>query len=152
MDGFTRAILRGAALPTAIAGVVAAVVAGVAQGWPGAIGAALGAVVVVVFFMAGQLVLAAVLRSNPAMGMSVAMALYLVKIGVLMALLLLLQGVTAFNTKSFAFTILVCTRVWTAAEVWVFARSKVLVVDPDTVPDAVAQYAAQNSDMEADRP
>jgi ATP synthase protein I len=144
MDEFTRAIVRGAALPTAVAGVLATAVAGIVGGAPAAVGAGLGTTVVIVFFMAGQLVLASVLRSNPAMGMSVAMVLYLLKIGVLLALLLLLQGVTAFDTKAFAFTILVCTLVWTAAEVWVFSRSHVLVMDADPVPPAVQRYAQEN--------
>lgn len=151
MDGFTRAIVRGAALPTAAAGVLAAVVAGAVIGTAGAVGALLGALVVVVFFMAGQLVLASVLRSNPAMGMSVAMVLYLIKIGVLLALLLLLQGVTIFDTKAFAFTILVCTLVWTAAEVWVFAKSNVLVVEPDKVPEGVQRFADHAADMQSRR-
>lgn len=145
MDTFTRAILRGAALPTLIAGLIAAGVGAAVGGSAAAIGALLGVAVVIVFFMAGQLVLASVLRTNPSMGMSVAMVLYLLKIGVLLALLLLLQGVTAFDTKAFAFTILVCTLVWTAAEVWVFGKSKVLVVEPDNVPEAVKEFAEMDA-------
>jgi ATP synthase protein I len=104
-----------------------------------------------VFVLAGQFVLARVLRSNPAMGLSVAMVLYLLKIGVLLIMLLLLQGATAFDTKAFAFTILVCTLVWTAAEVWVLATSKVLVVEPDNVPPAVREYADEAKKYESGR-
>jgi ATP synthase protein I len=149
MDGFTKAILRGAALPTGVAGLVAVGVAAFAGGVPAAVGAALGTAVVLAFFLAGQFVLASVLRNNPAMGMSVAMMLYLVKIGVLLVLLLLLQGSTAFDTKAFAFTILVCTLVWTAAEVWVLAKTQVLVVEPDNVPDGVRRFADENAAYEA---
>ena len=109
MDDFTKMILRGAALPTAIAGAAAAIIAGATLGSPAAVGALLGTVVVVIFFTVGQLILAWVLKHNPMMGMSVAMLLYIVKIGVLLGLLLLLVDVTAFNTKAFAMTVLLCT-------------------------------------------
>lgn len=137
MSAFTRTIVRGAALPTLVVGLVATGIAWAVSGSAAAVGAILGTIVVVAFFMAGQLVLGWVLENNPQLGLTVAMTLYLVKIGVLLALLMLLQGTTAFDTKVFALTILVCTLVWTIAEVWIFSRSKVLVVDPDQVPDAV---------------
>ena len=38
---------------------------------------------------------------------------------------------TAFDTRVFAATIVACTLAWTVAEVWVFARTKVLYVDPE---------------------
>ena len=34
------------------------------------------------------------------------------------------------GTKVFALTIVACTLAWTVAEVWIFARTKVLYVDP----------------------
>lgn len=145
MDDFNRSILRGAALPTLIAGLGAMVIAWFVGGMPAVVGAALGTAIVLGFFLAGQFVLASVLRNNPAMGTSVAMLLYLLKIGVLLVLLLLLQGVTAFDTRVFAFTILICTLVWTAAEAWVLAKSKVLVVTPDDVPEGVQQFAKDTS-------
>lgn len=141
MGAFTRAILRGAALPTLVVGILVTVVAWLAAGSAAGIGALLGTVVVVAFFMAGQLVLGWVLANNPQLGLTVAMTLYLLKIGVLLALLMALQGVTAFDTKVFALTVLVCTLVWTIAEVWVFSRTKMLVVDPDNVPEAVRHEA-----------
>ena len=148
MDDFTKMILRGAALPTAIAGAAAAIIAGATLGSPAAVGALLGTVVVVIFFTVGQLILAWVLKHNPMMGMSVAMLLYIVKIGVLLGLLLLLVDVTAFNTKAFAMTVLLCTLVWTAAEVWLFSRTKVLYVEPDNVPAALKQPGMQRSDVD----
>ncbi|MFN8126818.1 MAG: hypothetical protein U0R64_09980 [Candidatus Nanopelagicales bacterium] len=139
MDQFTRTIIRGAALPTVVVGLVITAAAWALQGSPGGIGALLGTVVVVVFFMAGQLLLGAVLKHNPQAGLMVAMTLYIVKIGVLLALLLMLQGTTAFNTKAFALTILACTLVWTICEVVIFSRTKVLYVEPDNVPPAVQE-------------
>jgi beta-lactamase superfamily II metal-dependent hydrolase len=70
-------------------------------------------------------VLGNVIKSNPSMAMSVAMLMYLVKVAVLFALMLAFKHTTAFNTKVFASTILLCTLVWTAAEMWAFSTGKV---------------------------
>ena len=85
---------------------------------------------VLVFFSVGQVVLGAVLKNNPQNAMLVAMTLYLVKIGVLLGLLLVLQDATFFAPKVFAAVILACTLTWTFVEVWVFSKTKVLYVDP----------------------
>ncbi|MCH9815589.1 MAG: hypothetical protein K0U64_03925 [Actinomycetia bacterium] len=137
MDNFTKMILRRAALPTAIVGLAIAVVVWLAMGTAAGIGALLGVAVVIPFFTVGQVVLARIMQNNPAMGMTVAMMLYLAKIGVLAILLVILADVSAFDTKVFAVNILVCTLIWTMAEVWTFANTKVLYVDPDNVPDTV---------------
>jgi ATP synthase protein I len=142
MDRFTGMILRGAALPTAVAGVAVGLIALLASGSSALIGALAGTAVVIVFFLIGQFVLASVLRTNPQMAMPVAMALYVAKIGVLLVLLLLLRDTTLFDTKVFALAVLVCTLVWTVAEVVILARSKVLYVDPADVPPAVREAAA----------
>ncbi|MEZ5114742.1 MAG: hypothetical protein R2737_00625 [Candidatus Nanopelagicales bacterium] len=128
------AIFRGAGLPALLVGVVAVVIGAVVAGGGGAVGAALGTVLVLVFFSVGQVVLGRVLRSNPQMAMTVALTLYLVKIGVLFMLLVLFQDTTAFDTKVFALTILACTLAWTVGEVWVFSRTKVLYVEPGSGP------------------
>ena len=112
-------------------GVVGTIIGSVVAGAPGFIGGALGTVIVLVFFSVGQLVLGSVLKNNPQNAMMVAMALYLVKIGVLLVLLLLLQDATFFAPKVFAAVIVSCTLAWTFAEVWVFSRTKVLYVEPE---------------------
>ena len=78
-----------------------------------------------------QIVLGAVLKNNPQNAMLVAMALYLVKIGVLLVLLLVLQDATFFAPRVFAAVIVACTLAWTFVEVWVFSRTKVLYVEPE---------------------
>lgn len=132
MQSVDTLVLRGAGVPTLLVGAVATVVSGLVVGTPGVIGAVLGTLIVVVFFSVGQLVLGRVLRDNPQLAMTVAMTLYLVKIGVLFGLIILFAGTTAFDTKAFGLTIVACTLTWTVAEVWLFARTKVLYVEPDT--------------------
>lgn len=126
-------ILRRAGGACLLVGLVSTGLAWVLTGVPGAIGGALATVIVLAFFSVGQLVVGSVLRTNPQMAMTVALMTYLLKIGVLFVLIILLAGTTAFNTKAFAAVIVACTIAWTVVEVWVFARTKVLYVEPDSL-------------------
>ena len=123
-------VLKRAGLLTVLVGAVITVFAAFISGSAGIIGAIFATVVVVVFFSAGQLTLGKVLRTNPELAMSVALVIYLAKIGILFVLIILFSDTTLFDTKVFAMTVVLCTLVWTAAEVWIFARTKVLYVDP----------------------
>lgn len=127
-------ILRTAGLVTLAVGAIMTIIGVVVSGMQGLIAGVFATVVVLVFFSIGQFVLGRVLANNPQIAMSVAMLMYLVKIGVLLVLLLLFADTTAFNTKVFAITIVLCTLAWTGAEVWIFARTKVLIVEPGSGP------------------
>lgn len=116
---------------TLLVGVVGTVIGAAVAGTPGLIAGLLGTVIVLVFFSAGQLVLGAVLKNNPQNAMMVAMTLYLVKIGILLVLLLVLQDATFFAPRVFAAVIVACTLAWTFVEVWIFSRTKVLYVEPE---------------------
>jgi len=133
MPSIDRLVLRVSIPVTVAVGIVAAVIGALVASDPGKalLGAAIGTVIVVAFFTVGQVVVGAVLRTAPQMAMSVALMVYLVKIGVLFIFIILFQGTTAFDTKVFALTIVACTLAWTVAEVWIFARTKVLYVDPE---------------------
>lgn len=132
MPSIDRLVLRVAIPVTVAVGVVAAIIGALVAADPGKalLGSAIGTLIVVAFFTVGQLVVGAVLRSNPQMATTVALMVYLIKIGVLLVFIILFQGTTAFDTKVFALTVVACTLAWTAAEVWVFSRAKVLYVDP----------------------
>jgi len=123
-------VLKRAGILTVVAGAIITVVSAIVAGSAGVIGAIFATVVVVILFSAGQLTLGKVLRTNPELAMSVALVIYLAKIGILFVLIILFADTTLFNTKVFAITVVICTLVWTAAEVWIFARTKVLYVDP----------------------
>jgi ATP synthase protein I len=132
MPSVDRLVLRVSIPVTVAVGILAAVIGVLVAADPGKalLGAGIGTFIVVAFFTVGQVVVGAVLRTAPQMAMSVALMVYLLKIGVLFVFIILFQGTTAFDTKVFALTIVACTLAWTAAEVWVFARTKVLYVDP----------------------
>jgi ATP synthase protein I len=128
-------VLRRAGLGTAVAGVIVVVISGIVAGSSGAVGAILGTILVIVFFSVGQFVLGAVLKSNPQMALTMALTLYLVKVGVLLLIIILFADTTLFDTKTFAAAILTGTLVWTVLEVWIFGTSKVLYVEPESSRD-----------------
>ena len=125
-----RLILRSAGVSTVVVGIIAAVIGGLLSGADGAVGAAVATVLVLAFFSVGQAVLGSVLRNNPELALTVALTIYLVKIGVLLVIIMVFADTTAFDTKVFAATVVACTLAWTVAEVWIFGRTKVLVVEP----------------------
>lgn len=131
MPSIDSLVLRRAGSVTLAVGVVGTIIAWATGGTPGLIAGVLGTVIVLAFFSVGQIVLGAVLKNNPQNAMLVAMTLYLVKIGVLLVLLLVLQDATFFAPKAFAAVIVACTLAWTFMEVWVFSRTKVLYVEPE---------------------
>lgn len=134
MPSVDRLVLRSAGIAALLVGIVGTVIGTAVAGNKGLIAGALGTAIVLVFFSVGQLVLGSVLKNNPQNAMMVAMALYLVKIGVLLVLLLVLQDATFFAPKVFAGVIVACTLAWTFVEVWVFSRTKVLYVEPGSGP------------------
>lgn len=133
-SGIDALVLRRAGLVTAIVGILGIAIGFLVAGASGGLGGAFATVLVIVFFSVGQFVLGSVLRSNPQMAMTVALMTYLVKIGVLFVLIIAFANTTLFNTQVFAATIVACTLAWTVSEVWVFARTKVLYVDPEARP------------------
>ncbi|MDI1288537.1 MAG: hypothetical protein PSX37_01125 [bacterium] len=131
MPSVDSQVLSRAGVLTFIVGVVATIIGGLVAGSQGVIGGALGTVLVIVFFSVGQLILGSVLKNNPQIALMVAMALYIVKIGVLLILLVVLQHATFFAPRVFAATIVACTITWTFVEVWYYSRTKVLYVEPE---------------------
>lgn len=117
-----------------IVGILAVVLAGVLRGWSGVLAAALGAVVVLAFFAVGQYVLGVILERNPESAMTAALVLYLGKVVLLFALIAVFRGFPAFDSRTFALTILACTLTWTFAEVWALGKTRMLVVEPGSGP------------------
>lgn len=122
-------ILKTAALPTAGLGCLAIALGGLVAGSTGALGAAVATAIVLTFFSIGQATLSGVLRRNPSMALNVALMIYLAKVALLLVFLLIFKDTTAFDTQVFGITILLLTLTWTGAEVWVFSRMNVLVVN-----------------------
>lgn len=130
-------ILGGAAIPTGIAGLAAIVAGLVLAGGKGALGSAIGAAVVLVFFSLGVLIVNHVARVNEQMLLVVGVFSYLVKLALVFALIVSLRGITVWSPRAFAWTVIALTLVWLAGEANVTLGARTSYVRPAaTVRDA----------------
>jgi len=128
-------VLKGAVIPTAAAGVVVILAAALLSGGKGALGAAIGLLVVAVFFTVSLVAVSYASRISPAVMMAAAIVTYAVKVLIIMALLKVFESATAFEPRAFGWSAIICTVVWTAGEMRGFVKTKMLYVDPSaTVP------------------
>ncbi|MEZ0073945.1 hypothetical protein [Planotetraspora sp. GP83] len=123
-------VLKGAAVPTLAAGLVAVILAAVLTGAKGALGAGIGVVLVAVFFTIGLAVVSWAGRVSPMAMMTAAVVGYVVKVLAIMAMLSAFDGTTAFNSRVFAISVIVCTLAWTVGEMRGFMKLKLLYVEP----------------------
>lgn len=125
-------MLLQCAVPTALAGVVAAVVSAALAGGKGAIGAAAGAVVVILFMGMGLVVLQRTAKSLPHLFQAMGLLLYTTQILLLAVVLMIFRDTTLFNTQAFAFSLLGAALVWVAAQARAHMKAKILYVEPDS--------------------
>lgn len=124
-------ILRGAAIPALAVGVLTALGFAFLRGIDGFVGAALGSVVVLVFFTLSWVIISKASESGPTVMMGAAFGTYLVKIVLLGVLLVSFRETSSFDFQAFAWAILVCTLAFMAFQVRAFLRQRVLYVDPN---------------------
>jgi ATP synthase protein I len=120
---------RHAAIVTAVVAVIALVVAFLLRGVPGLVGALVGAVIAGGLGWLGTWVMARTARATPAGVMLGAMTAFGAKILFMLVFLLLFQGTTLFDGRSFAFTMLAVTAAWILGEVVGFVRTRIPAVD-----------------------
>jgi ATP synthase protein I len=123
------AMQRYAVIVTAVVVVIALVAAFVLRGGSGVVGALVGAVIAGGLGWLGTWVMARTARATPAGVMIGAMTAFGLKILFMLVFLLLFQGTTLFDGRSFAFTILAVTVAWIVGEVVGFVRTRIPAVD-----------------------
>jgi ATP synthase protein I len=104
---------------------------GAIGGVKGLTGALLGVALVFVFFAISVIAVGRAARVSPQAMMITALATYVLKILALAVLVARFAGTSAFNSRLFGFTAIVCIVVWSIAQAIVSARLKVLYVEPD---------------------
>lgn len=115
------------------------------------IAALMATVVVLGFFALGQIGVQKVLANNPALGLNVALGVYLGQIVVLFVLLLALRDATFFDAKVFAGTIVACALVWTAMIVVSLSKRPQAYVEPESTlglsddPEVIARLKKDGS-------
>lgn len=124
-------VLRRSAVFTAVAAAVMVVLSTVLGGTKGLIGALLGVALVAIFFGISVVAVSRAARVSPQAMMITAIGTFIVKILVLAFLVARFAGTTAFNSKLFGFTAIVCILAWSIGQAVTTARMKVLYVEPD---------------------
>jgi ATP synthase protein I len=119
-----RTFVRSA-VPTAVAGALLVALGAVLHGAKGAFGGLIGVAVVTVFFALSLLAVNRAAKISPSAMYAAGMGTYLVKIVLLMVMVALFNGITAFDTHWFGLTALLCILVWSAGQVVTFVRTRV---------------------------
>jgi ATP synthase protein I len=124
-------VLKRSAVFTAAAAAVMVVLSTVLGGTKGLIGALLGVALVTIFFGISVVAVSRAARVSPQAMMITAIGTFILKIVVLAFLVARFAGTTAFNSKLFGFTAIVCILAWSLGQAVATARMKVLYVEPD---------------------
>ncbi|WP_030268022.1 hypothetical protein [Streptomyces sp. NRRL B-24484] len=135
MPSHDARIIRGAAIPTAVAGLIAAVIATAVVGTKGLIGALAAVLLVMAFFSFGQVALDRLTRNNPQILMAAALLVYTTQILLVAVVLAVFKNTTLFDTKVFGFTLLGCALIWTGFQVRGAMKAKIYYVEPEPRDD-----------------
>ncbi|MGC9380836.1 hypothetical protein [Streptomyces sp. MH13] len=125
-------ILIQAAVPTAVVGAVAVAIGGAVEGGEGAIGAVVGAVVVILFMGAGLYVLQWTAKSLPTLFQAMALMMYMAQIALMFIFIVLFKDTTLFHPKVFALSLLAGTLTWVAAQARAQMKARILYVEPES--------------------
>jgi ATP synthase protein I len=131
MSAYYAVILRRSALLTAPVALLMIVLGAILGGTKGLLGAVIGVGLVIVFFGISVLVVGRASKVSPQAMMAAAVGTFVVKILVLIILLSTFQNSTAFNSRWFGLTVIVCVIAYSAAQMVSAMRLKMLYVEPD---------------------
>jgi ATP synthase protein I len=127
---YARIVRRSAVTTAAVAAVMLAISAAVG-GTKGLVGGLVAIGVVTAFFGISILAVGRAAKVSPQIMMATALGTYLLKILVLLILVGQFQNTTAFNSRLFGLTAIVCVLAYSAAQVIWSMRLKVPYVEPD---------------------
>jgi ATP synthase protein I len=131
MSAQIASMARRSALMTAAVAAVMLAISALVGGGKGAIGAAIAVAVVGGFLGLTALAFFLGAKVSPQAMAGAGMAMYFVKILVLIVLVGTLSGSTAFSGLLFAVTVIVLVLAYQAALVVTWSRTKMLYVEPD---------------------
>lgn len=125
------AMLRGALLPSLVAGVLTAVAVVLWRGTEALAGAGIGLVVSVGFYASGMFLLSRLVRSaSPHAFFAVAMAVYLGQVLALLLVILAFKDADWVDGVALGVVALVVTIVWQVAAMLALRRARTPVYDP----------------------
>ncbi|MEV7691281.1 hypothetical protein ACFW1F_23020 [Streptomyces bungoensis] len=119
------------AVPAAAAGAIAVAVSAAVAGGKGALGAAVGTLLAVLFMGIGLYVLQWTARTLPQLFQAMGLMLYMAQLLLLLIFVAVFKGTSLFNPKAFAVALVVTTVVWMAAQARAHMKAKIFYIDPD---------------------
>ncbi|GHE09939.1 hypothetical protein [Streptomyces alanosinicus] len=119
------------AVPTAIAGAIAVAVSAAVAGGKGALGAAVGTVLAILFMGLGLYVLQWTAKTLPQLFQMMGLLLYVAQLLLLLIFVAVFKDTSLFNAKTFAVSLVVATVVWMAAQARAHMKAKIFYIDPD---------------------
>jgi ATP synthase protein I len=139
------ATLRGALVPTLVAGGLAAVVLGLVRGLAGGVSGLVGVAIAVVFFASGLLLMDKLVRDrDPMLFMAVGMAIYFAQVLLLLGVLVVAGKVESLDSWAAGVAMLVAVLAWQVGQVRAWRRARVPVYDPPV--EAPSGPVAEGSD------
>ncbi|MFD7700377.1 hypothetical protein [Streptomyces caelestis] len=133
------------AVPTAAAGAVAVAVSAAVAGGKGALGAAVGVVLAILFMGIGLYVLQWTAKSLPQLFQAMGLMLYVAQLLLLMIFVAIFKDTSLFNPKTFALSLVVATLVWMAAQARAHMKAKLFYVDPDSAKSDKSEKTGPSS-------
>ncbi|GGV24874.1 ATP synthase protein I [Streptomyces filipinensis] len=120
------------AVPTAAAGAIAVAVSAAVAGGKGALGAAVGTVLAILFMGIGLYVLQWTAKTLPQLFQMMGLMLYVAQLLLLLIFVAVFKDTSLFNPKTFAVSLVVATVVWMAAQARAHLKAKIFYIDPDS--------------------
>ena len=129
-------LVRKSLFPALIVAVICMAVAGATAGEKGVVGAAVGAVIVLLFFASSPLALGPVTKVSPQLSILVALTFFFTKVVALVALMVVLldpEGVGEHLDKNaLGGTVIVSTLAWTVFQIRAATKSRQPLYDLDS--------------------
>lgn len=133
------------AVPSAAVGAVAVAVSGAVAGGKGAIGAAVGTALAILFMGIGLYVLQWTAKKLPQLFQAMGLMLYVAQLLLLLIFVSVFQDTSLFNAKAFAASLVVTTVVWMAAQARAHMKAKIFYVDPEPAKGEKSEKTGSSS-------
>jgi ATP synthase protein I len=133
------------AVPTAAVGAIVVAVSAAVAGGKGALGAAVGTLLAILFMGIGLYVLQWTAKTLPQLFQAMGLMLYVAQLLLLLIFVAVFKDTTLFNAKAFAVSLVVATVVWMAAQARAHMKAKLFYIDPDSEKSGKSEKTGSSS-------
>ncbi|KOU03204.1 ATP synthase I [Streptomyces sp. NRRL F-5755] len=145
MQSTDARLLANVSVPSLATGAVGVAISAVVAGGQGAIGAAIGTVLVLLLMGSGLVVLQQTAKRLPDLFQMMGLLLYAVQILAVAIFMIAFKDTTLFNVRAFAFTLLATVLVWIAFQARSYMKARILYVNPESAESKKAETAGSRT-------